>query len=416
MTVRTARLPGGLRVVTESMADARSVTAGFWVGIGSRDESTDEAGTSHFLEHLLFKGTDSRSATTIAEAVEAVGGEMNAFTTAEHTAYFVRLPASELALALDILSEVVWAPALRGTDVDAERRVILEELAMEEDSPEDRVLTLLTEALFPGHPLGREVLGSRRSIEAMAPEAIGAFHHHWYRPANTVVAVAGDLDHDRVVDLVQAAQRREGGDAPVRPPPAEPPTPLSVLRRRTEQVHVALGVRALATNDDDRFALAVANQILGGGTASRLFQSVREERGLAYSVYSYVDAHLDTGALVVYAGTAPERLAEVLGLLRAGLERLAVDGPDQRELAVATGYLAGSTLLGLEDSAGRMHRIAGSLLLHDEVTPVQDVVERFRQVTAADVARVLTRVLAPTAPSVAVVGPVTRRTVASALV
>jgi predicted Zn-dependent peptidase len=409
------RLPGGLRVVTEAMAEAHSVTAGFWVGVGARDEAPEDVGASHFLEHLLFKGTAARTATAIAEAVESVGGEMNAFTTAEYTAYHVRLPAAEVDLGVDLLSEVLWSPALRARDVEAERQVILEELAMEEDTPEDRVLTLLGDVLFPGHALGREVLGDRASIEAMTVEAIRAFHTRWYRPVNAVAAVAGALDHDAVVARLAAGIRRDGGRAPDRHAPTRDPRRLGALRRQTGQVHVAVGVRALSRDDDDRFALAVANQVLGGGTASRLFQSVREERGLAYSVYSYLDAYEETGALVVYAGTARERLGELLELVRHELARLRAGGITESERAVAVGYLEGSTLLSLEDSAGRMHRIGTSLLLHDEVPPVDDLLHRYRAVTRADVARVADRVLGAGPPTVAVVGPVPRRTVEAAL-
>jgi predicted Zn-dependent peptidase len=384
--------------------------------VGARDEESEDAGASHFLEHLLFKGTAARTATAIAEAVEAAGGEMNAFTTAEHTGYHVRLPAADLDLGLDLLSEVLWSPALRARDVEAERQVILEELAMEEDTPEDRVLTLLGETLFPGHPLGREVLGDRASIEAMSAGAVRAFHRRWYRPANVVAAVAGALDHEAVVARLAAAVARDGGSRPERRAPRRAARALRTLRRRTGQAHVALGVRSLARDDDDRFALAVANQVLGGGTASRLFQTVREERGLAYSVYSYVEAYQETGALVVYAGTAPERLGEVLGLIRHELDRVAVDGVTDAERAVAVGYLEGSTLLSLEDSAGRMHRLGTSLLLHDEVPPVDDVLARYRAVTSADVARVAQRVVGEGPPSVAVVGPLPRRSVEATLV
>jgi predicted Zn-dependent peptidase len=340
--VGVTRLPAGLRVVTEAVPGAASVALGFYIGTGSRDEPTELAGASHFLEHLLFKGTEARGARALAEAVDAVGGDLNAYTAHEHTAFHARLPAAELALGLDVLSEVVWDPALRPADVDSERAVILEELAMEEDTPDDRVLTLLAEALFPDHPLGREVLGTRASIEAIGRDDVAAFHRRWYRPANVVVAVAGAVEHEEVVEGVRARLRgADGGEVPERTPPATGARPRAVLRRRAEQAHLALGVRGLSREDPDRYALAVANQILGGGTASRLFQSVREERGLAYSVHSWVDAHVDAGALVAYAGTAVEHLGEVLALLDAGLRDL-TEGVTDDEVRVAAGYLAGS--------------------------------------------------------------------------
>jgi predicted Zn-dependent peptidase len=405
-----------VRVVTEALPDARSVTTGFWVGVGARDEAPAVAGASHFLEHLLFKGTDSRTAVQIAEAVDAVGGEMNAFTAQEYTAYYTRLPAGQLVLGLDILCDVLWAPAFRATDVEAERQVILEELAMEEDTPDDRVLTLLGEALFPEHPLGREVLGTRESIAAMSRDDIRGFHDEWYRPANLVVAVAGAVDHDEVVDGVdrRLADVDRGG-RPERAAPSVPPRRLEVLKRRVEQAHLAVGMRALPRNDPDRFGLAVANVVLGGGMSSRLFQTIREERGLAYSVYSFPTSYADSGALVVYAGTAPERLGEVYRLVVDELDRLLADGISETELRVAKGYLEGSTVLGLEDSGGCMSRIGKSVLVHGEVFELDEVLARYRAVTAADVRRAVERVLGGGERTVAVVGPQARKQVEATL-
>ncbi len=409
MPIRTTHLDCGARVVTEDLPQVRSVSVGLWVGVGARDEGPELAGASHFLEHLLFKGTESRSASEIAEAVEAVGGEMNAFTTHEYTAYHARLPASQLLMGLDLLGEVFTRPAFRPREVEAERQVILEELAMEEDCHEDRVLTLLGEAMFPGHPLGAEVLGSRESIGAMGRDQISAFHHRWYRPENLVVAAAGALDHDMVVT---AAQRHLAGVEPGTPPRRQPPTaspqPLRVLTQRSEQAHVAVGLPALSGCDDDRHALAVANQVLGGGTSSRLFRSIREERGLAYSVYSYQVGYADAGALVAAAATGPGRLAEVLALVGAEIDHLFERGVSGRELAVATGYLEGATALALEDSGSCMSRIATSLLVHGEVPELSEVLDRYRRVTLDDVSRALARVAAAGPRSLAVLGPLRR--------
>jgi len=403
--VGVTRLPAGLRVVTEAVPGAASVALGFYIGTGSRDEPTELAGASHFLEHLLFKGTEARGARALAEAVDAVGGDLNAYTAHEHTAFHARLPAAELALGLDVLSEVVWEPALRPADVDSERAVILEELAMEEDTPDDRVLTLLAEALFPDHPLGREVLGTRASIEAIGRDDVAAFHRRWYRPANVVVAVAGAVEHEEVVEGVRARLRgSDGGEVPERTAPATGARPRAVLRRRAEQAHLALGVRGLSREDPDRYALAVANQILGGGTASRLFQSVREERGLAYSVHSWVDAHVDAGALVAYAGTAVEHLGEVLALLDAGLRGL-TEGVTDDDVRVAAGYLAGSTVLALEDPGSRMARIGELQLTTGSVPPLDRALAGYRAVTPDDVVRVARRLLGGVEPTVAVLAP-----------
>lgn len=406
VTIRTTALPGGARVVTEAMPHAHSVSCGFWVGVGARDEDVDLAGASHFLEHLLFKGTEARSASQIAEAVEAVGGEMNAYTTHEHTAYHTRLPTAELELGLDLLGEVFSRPAFRPTEVEAERQVILEELLMEEDCHEERVLSVLAEAMFPNHPLGREVLGTRQSIEALHRTDIAEFHRAWYRPANLVVAAAGALDHDEVVAVAERhLEGAEAGTVPTRRSPTAPAQPVRTLTQASEQAHVAVGLPGLGCHDDDRYALAVANHVLGGGPASRLFRTIREERGLAYSVYSYLSAYSDAGAWAAAAASAPKRMSEVLGLIHAELDHLLAHGVTEAELAVATGYLSGSTALALEDSASCMGRIATSLLVHDEVVPVSEVLDRYRGVTAEDVERVLARVAGAGGRSVAVLGP-----------
>ena len=290
--IRETRLPNGVRLVTERMPEARSVSLGVWVGVGGRDEPGELAGASHFLEHLLFKGTTTRSARQIAEEVDAVGGEMNAFTNREHTAYYTRLPAARVDLGLDVLGDVLTDPAFRPHEVEAERQVILEEILMNLDVPEDHVHTLLAEALFPAHPLGREVLGTRESVEAASRDEIAEFFGRWYRPRNLVVVAAGNLHHDHIVESFAATLGRlEGGERPVRTLPGVDVEPRVVLDDPTEQVHLAMGWRGVDHFDDDRYALSVANQILGGGMASRLFQQVREERGLCYSVYSWASTY-----------------------------------------------------------------------------------------------------------------------------
>jgi predicted Zn-dependent peptidase len=387
------------------MPEARSVTTGFWVGAGGRDEPEPVAGASHFLEHLLFKGTDNRTAREIAAAVDAVGGEMNAYTAREYTAYYTRLPAASLAFGLDLLTDVLSDPALRPAEIDAEREVILEEILLSEDTPDDRVHVLLYEALFPDHPLGREVLGTEATVEAMTRDDIVGFFGEHYRPANVVVAAAGDLDHDDVVHHVAGClERRDGGGRPARTPPSSEPVAKVVERRPTEQAHVALGWRAFDHHDPDQYTLAVLNHALGGGLSSRLFQEIREERGLAYSVYSYTSAYGDAGALAVYAGTAPAKLPEVLDVLEAELASVVADGITDDERRVAVGYLEGSLLLGLEDSGSRMGRLGKSLISRNEIVPVDEHVARLRKVTLDDLRRVVDRVLA--GPRVlAAVGP-----------
>jgi predicted Zn-dependent peptidase len=399
-------LDSGLRIVTERMPEARSVTLGVYAGIGSRDEADDLAGASHFLEHLLFKGTASRSAQQIARDVDARGGEMNAFTGRESTAYYTRLPGGELAFGLDLLGDVVAAPAFRPHEVDAEREVIVEELLMSEDDPDDVVHKAMYEAVFPDHPLGRETLGSMTSIQGLSRDGIAAFHAEHYRAPATVVAAAGDLDHDEVVARV--AEAFAGlpveGEPPARTAPSIGPEPLRALHRDVEQVHLQLAWRGLDAHDEDRHALYVGNHILGGGMASRLFQEVREERGLAYSVYSGPSLFVDCGVQAVVASTGSSRVDELLAVIDAVVEGVLAAPVTDDELAVAIGYLTGATLLSLEDSGSRMARLASSELVHGEVRPVDDQLARIRAVTAEDVQRVLRRVL--DAPRVvAAVGP-----------
>jgi predicted Zn-dependent peptidase len=389
VTIRTTRLDCGITVVTEQMPDVRSMTAGFWVGTGSRDEEGPMSGASHFLEHLLFKGTPVRGAQEIAEAVDAVGGDMNAFTTKEYTAFYIRLLADHADMGFDILCDIMWDPAFRPAELESERQVILEEILMHADEPADLVHEAFSEAMFPEHPLGREVLGEEKTIKAMAREAIAAFHAHHYRPGNMVMAAAGQIDHDEVVAAIERRFRGQpGGEPPARISPSAPPRRLSVVHRPTEQAHVVVGVPSLDRNHQDRYALAVLNHVLGGGMSSRLFQEIREKRGLAYSVYSYREAYQDAGSLAVYAGTAPARVHDVLGLIHAELDRVLANGVTQREVDVAKGHLAGTLAIGLEDSAARMSRIGRAQLVHGEVLTIDEVNAHVNAVGLEDVARV----------------------------
>jgi len=386
VTIRTDLLQSGLTVVTEAMAEARSVCIGFWVGTGSRDETPELAGSSHFLEHLLFKGTETRTASAIAEAVDEVGGDFNAFTTKEYTSFYIRLLAEHVDLGLDILSDIMWRPALRATDLDAERQVILDEILMHADEPADEAAEQSSAILYPGHPLGREVLGTESSVSTMTADRIQDFFDEHYLPGNMVVAVAGDLDHDAVVaGLHERAGERGGGVAPVRAAPDDTVAPLAVTRRATEQAHVVLAARSVDRNHPSRYALAVLNHVLGGGLSSRLFQEIRERRGLAYSVWSERVAYLDAGFLSVGLGTGPEHVAEVLDIVTDELALLGADGINQRELAIAKGNLRAETLLACEDSGARMSRIGAGMLLHGEVLTVDEVLARVEALTLDDV-------------------------------
>ncbi|GAA5181775.1 pitrilysin family protein [Rugosimonospora acidiphila] len=409
-TVRRTVLPSGLRVLTEAIPTMRSVSFGIWVAVGSRDEAPKLSGVSHFLEHLLFKGTARRSALDIAAQIEAVGGETNAFTTKEYTCYYARVLDADLPLAIDVMCDLVASSVLAEPDVETERGVILEEIAMHDDEPDDEVHDLLTSAIYGNHALGRLISGTAETVSAMTRRQILDFYRRRYVPANIVVAAAGNLDHGVVVKLVRDTMLGRGEDAnpaPYRSPsgrvPARPAT-VTARDKETEQAHLVLGCPAIARTDDRRFALSVLNNVLGGGMSSRLFQEIREKRGLAYSVYSYTTQYADAGMFAVYAGCAPGKVDEVLALTRAELARVAADGLSEDEVARGRGMVKGSLVLGLEDTGSRMSRLGKGELLYPELLSVDELLARVDAVTVEQVRQVAAQVLSKPM-SLAVVGP-----------
>lgn len=397
--VRRTLLPGGLRVVTEHVPGVRSAAVGVWVGVGSRDEQASVAGAAHFLEHLLFKATPTRTALDIAELVDGVGGELNAFTAKEHTCFYAHVLDDDLSLAVDLVADVVLRGRCRSADVDVERQVVLEEIAMRDDDPEDLLGDAFLTALYGDHPIGRPIIGSVESIEAMTRTQLHSFHVRRYTPDRMVVAVAGNVDHDHTVELVRrafaghldpattAAPRREGS-LRLRTAPT-----LSITDRDGEQAHLAVGVRSFGRHDSRRWALSVLNAAVGGGLSSRLFQEIREQRGLAYSVYSGVDTFADTGAFSVYAGCQPENLGEVAALVREVLTDVADNGVTEAECARAKGSLRGALVLGLEDTGARMNRIGRSELSYGTHWSVTETLERISSVSAAEVRAVAAELL-----------------------
>jgi predicted Zn-dependent peptidase len=401
-------LPSGLRILTERMPAVRSVALGIWTGVGSRDEAPRLSGASHFLEHLLFKGTRRRSARDIAELMDAVGGEANAFTSKEYTCFYARTLDRDLGLAVDILVDMLRFSKLAGEDVEAERTVILEEIGMHNDAPDDVVHDVFAEVLFGGHPLGRSVLGTAESIGAMSRDSVARYWRRHYVPGNLVVAVAGNCSHAEVVELVTTAFEGAEG-VPLGPPPGrrEPRAHrgLQVRRKPTEQAHVVLGTRGLSRSDPRRFALGVLNIAFGGGMSSRLFQEVREKRGLVYSIYSYATQYSETGSFSVYAGTAPKRIHEVLAIVREELDRVIADGLTEEELERGKGHLKGSLVLGLEETSGRMTRLGKSEITSGEILSMDDIVRRVDDVTDEDVRAVAKEVLGSGPRALALIGP-----------
>jgi predicted Zn-dependent peptidase len=389
MHYRLSNLDNGLRAITEHMPEVRSVAIGCWVDTGTRDELTMEAGCSHFLEHLLFKGTEELTARDISDAFDAVGGQSNAFTSKDYTCYWARLLDEDLPMGLHVLSEMLQRPAFRPAEIDAERQVVLEEINMHEDDPGDVAHEQFFQALWAGHPLERPVLGTRESIRGMGREDILGYWKRRYQPASLVVAVAGHLDHDQVVEQVKehfgdwSGETNEHGysEAVVEPR-------VKLISKETEQAHLVLGGEGLERADDRRFAFDVMNHVLGGGMSSRLFREIREERGLAYSVYSFRAPHAETGAYGVYVGTTPTQTATVLELVHQELDKMAREGLSPEELERAKSNQKGRLALTLEDPNSRMTRLGRTELAGMEHLEVDEVIRRVEDVTAADVVAV----------------------------
>lgn len=403
--LRITRLDSGLTVATEHVPNALSLAVGAWVGVGSRDEPADISGVSHFLEHLLFKGTPTRSAQDISRSVDRVGGDFNAFTAKEYTAYYIRLPARHATFGVDLLGDVLIRPALRDHDIDSERSVILEELAMDDDSPDDVAHRAFAAQLFSEHPLGRETAGDRHTVQRIRPGDVRQFFEAHYHAEAMVLSVAGPIGHDEALRLVAASfeRVRRSGTVPHREAPQQVGKHHSIADE-TEQVHIVMGGRALSRGDDDREALDAINHVLGGGLSSRLFEEIRERRGLAYSVYSGVSAYADTGAFQVYAGTQPEHADQVIELMQHEIDRLSSDGVSDEELEVAVGYLTGAFELGLEDTGARMARNGALLITTGAIRSIDEQVARWAAVDQAAVRRTIDRVF-DTEPIVVTVGP-----------
>jgi predicted Zn-dependent peptidase len=412
-SVQRTVLPGGLRVITEALPSVRSAALGIWAGVGSRDEGPQHAGATHYLEHLLFKGTSRRSALEISAAMDAVGGELNAFTAKEYTCYYARVLDEDLPLAIDVLSDMVTSSLIEPKDVDAERGVILEEIAMNEDDPADLVHEAFSAQLFGDTPLGRPILGTVDSINGISRERIAEHYRARYTPDALVVAAAGNLSHEGVVTLVQAAfgpalaasaasplaPRLDGSEAG-----SGVGTGVRLLSRPVEQANLVLGCAGLARTDSRRFALGVLNAALGGGMSSRLFQEVREKRGLAYSVYSFSSQHADCGQWGVYAGCLPAKADEVLAICHDEIAKVIERGLTDEEMARGKGQLRGSIVLGLEDPSSRMSRLGKSELVYPALEPVDQILAEIEGVTHDDVKSVAAEVLG-LPKALAVVGP-----------
>jgi predicted Zn-dependent peptidase len=406
---RLTTLDSGVRIVTEVMPSVRSVSLGFWIGAGSRTESESEAGLSHLLEHLLFKGSSKYSSLEIDQIFDGMGAELNAGTGKETTSVYARVIDEHLPKALDVICDMVFRPSLE--DVDSERAVILEEIAMYEDDPQAKVFDLLGTAIFGDHPLGRSIIGYAPVIADTPVEQIADFHRSRYIPGNIVIAAAGAVDHEHLVELtrerlagVSGSGRSVPGAAALQPPAAAE-AGRRFERKDTEQFHVCLGGPGLSRHDDRRFALRVLDTIFGGTSSSRLFQEVRERYGLAYSVYSFTSAYQDSGEIGLYVGTRPDNIAEALKVVGGELEKLAQTPATAEELERAKENLKGRVLLALESTGARMSRLGSELLAQAPLLTLDEVVAHIDSVTLSDLEELATELWNPERLSVAGIGP-----------
>jgi predicted Zn-dependent peptidase len=399
------QLATGERVISERVPSVRSVALGLWIGAGSRDEPESRAGVSHFIEHLLFKGSSRYTAQEIAEIFDELGGELNAATSRETTVVYARVPDEKLETALDVMADMVYRPLFE--DVDSEREVVLEEIAMVEDTPHDLVHDFAAEAVFGGHPLGRPVIGRAEVISTVSRRALGAYHRRAYSGQRIVLAAAGNVRHDRLVELLE--ERRNGRASedglPRKPVRRLPPPGLRFQRKDTEQYHVCLGAPGISRLDERRFAASILDAIVGGSASSRLFQEIREKRGMAYSVYSYSSQYAETGQIGLYVGTREENLAACLEIAVTELADLAAGNVRVEELARAKENLKGRLLLGLESTSNRMTRLGKALVTDTPLLPIEEVVRRVERVSGQEVAELADDLLAVGKLSAAGIGP-----------
>jgi len=412
MSVKRSVHSSGLRIVTEEVPSVRSAAVGIWVNVGSRDEAPATAGASHFLEHLLFKGTTSRTALEISSSIESVGGEMNAFTSKEYTCFYARVIDTDLPMAINVISDLITSSIVTTLDVDAERKVVLEEIAMRDDDPSDLVHDLFSDTYHGDTAIGRPILGTIDSIRGMSRNTVFNYYKKKYLPQDLVVAVAGNIKHKRVVAMVEEALSRDNFLDPMAAPVIRPNTPVKnskqqpvgLMYKKSEQAHMFYGMEGVARADERRFAMGVLSAALGGGMSSRLFQEIREKRGLAYSVYAYAQQFAGSGVLGFYAGCNPTKAIEVVEIIRSVLADVADNGMTHEEIERAKGAVRGSLVLSQEDSGSRMSRIGKNEIVYGQVMDFDDILKSIARVNAEDIRQIASEFLVKT-PTLALVGP-----------
>ena len=412
MSVKRSVHSSGLRIVTEEVPSVRSAAVGIWVNVGSRDEAPATAGASHFLEHLLFKGTTTRTALEISSSIESVGGEMNAFTSKEYTCFYARVIDTDLPMAIDVVSDLITSSIVTALDIDAERKVVLEEIAMRDDDPSDLVHDLFSDTYYGDTPIGRPILGTVDSIKSMSRNTVFNYYKKKYLPQDLVVAVAGNIKHKRVVAMVEEALSRDNFLDVMAAPVVRPNTvvknskqqSVGLLYKKSEQAHMFYGMEGVARADDRRFAMGVLSAALGGGMSSRLFQEIREKRGLAYSVYAYAQQFAGSGVLGFYAGCNPTKAIEVVEIIQSVLSDVADNGMTHEEIERAKGAVRGSLVLSQEDTGSRMSRIGKNEIVYGQVMDFDDILKAISRVSAQDIREIANEFLVKT-PTLALVGP-----------
>jgi predicted Zn-dependent peptidase len=412
MSVKRSVHSSGLRIVTEEVPSVRSAAVGIWVNVGSRDEAPATAGASHFLEHLLFKGTTSRTALEISSSIESVGGEMNAFTSKEYTCFYARVIDTDLPMAIEVVSDLITSSIVTALDVDAERKVVLEEIAMRDDDPSDLVHDLFSDTYYGDTPIGRPILGTIDSIKGMSRNTVFNYYKKKYLPQDLVVAVAGNIKHKRVVAMVEEALSRDNFLDVLAAPVVRPNIPVKnskqqsvgLMYKKSEQAHMFYGMEGVARADDRRFSMGVLSAALGGGMSSRLFQEIREKRGLAYSVYAYAQQFAGSGVLGFYAGCNPTKAIEVVEIIRSVLSDVADNGMTHEEIERAKGAVRGSLVLSQEDTGSRMSRIGKNEIVYGQVMDFDDILKAISRVSAEDIREIASEFLVKT-PTLALVGP-----------
>lgn len=406
---RKDTLSNGIRVVSETLPKSRSVSIGVWVKVGSRHEPKELGGISHFIEHMFFKGTARRSARDIAIEIDALGGEMNAFTSQETTTYYVKVLDEHLPKAVDILSDILISSRFDPAEIEKERKVILEEIKGVEDSPDDYIHELFTSTVWPDHPLGRPILGTRETIKALDHNHIISYIESYYSPKEIVVSVAGNFEHDAMIDLLNESLGKYSRQGI--PKKEEPPRfnhAIFVKKKQLEQVQLCLGCKGIHFTHEDRFVISALNGVLGSGMSSRLFQEVREQNALAYSICSYVMSYRDAGLFTIYAGTDPANAVQVVKLIMKEFRKIKEEGITKAEEERVKNQIKGNLVLSLESSNSHMSRLARQEIYYGKYISVNDIIKGIEKVTAADVQRLAQQLFTPENISLTILGPLTK--------